>query len=72
VDRTPPVPTSISLGQTEGVTDGLRAHNGLGPGAQLFRVAVANAPITLMALDRDGIITLLEGRGLAAWGVLSH
>ncbi len=35
---------------------------------QHFRMVVANAPVMLLALDAAGVITLAEGRGLAALG----
>jgi PAS domain S-box-containing protein len=34
-----------------------------------LRTVIANAPIVLAALDRDGVFTLSEGKGLAALGV---
>jgi signal transduction histidine kinase/CheY-like chemotaxis protein len=33
-----------------------------------LRTVIANAPVVLFALDRDGIITLSDGRGLAPMG----
>jgi PAS domain S-box-containing protein len=35
---------------------------------QLLRAVVSGAPIMLFALDRDGVVTLSEGKGLAAIG----
>jgi PAS domain S-box-containing protein len=35
---------------------------------QLLRAVVSGAPLMLFALDRDGVVTLSEGKGLAAIG----
>jgi PAS domain S-box-containing protein len=66
VDRASHVPTSIP---GEGRADDMRVVAGPEPSVQLLRAVLATAPVTLMALDQDGIITLLEGHDLAAWVV---
>ena len=46
-----------------------RAEERLGRLETRLRAVVASSPIVLFSVDRDGIITLSEGRGLAALGL---
>jgi PAS domain-containing protein len=48
------------------VTARRQAEAALRAGEEFRRTVVANAPIVLFAVDRDGIFTLSEGRGPAA------
>src|SRR5262249_59710919 len=51
------------------ITDRRRAEAELKRAQERLRTVVANAPIVLFAVDRDGHITLSEGRGLQALGL---
>jgi PAS domain S-box-containing protein len=51
------------------VTARKQAEAALRASEELRRTVVANAPIVLFAVDRDGIFTLSEGRGLEALGI---
>jgi hypothetical protein len=51
------------------VTARKQAEAALRASEELRRTVVANAPIVLFAVDRDGIFTLSEGRGLADLGL---
>ena len=46
----------------------LTGLEGLRRSEERLRTVIGSAPIVLFAIDRDGIITLSEGRGLAALG----
>ncbi len=48
------------------ITDAKRAEAALADREELLRTVVTNTPTILYALDRDGIFTLLEGKGLEA------
>jgi len=50
------------------VTDRVRAEAALRVSEERVRTVVSNAPVVLFALDRNGVFTLMEGRGLAALG----
>ena len=50
------------------VTAGREARAALRVAEERLRMVVDHAPIVLSALDRDGIFTLVEGRGLAMRG----
>ena len=50
------------------VTGRKEAEQALHASEQRLRTVVSNVPIILFALDRDGIFTLSEGRGLEAFG----
>ena len=50
------------------VTARARAEAALRTTEERMRTVVSNAPVVLFALDRDGVCTLSEGRGLAALG----
>ncbi len=39
---------------------------------QTLRTVVMNMPIVLFALDKEGVFTLLEGKGLEVWGMESE
>jgi len=51
------------------ITETKRVAEALEKAEQRLRTVVANAPIALFALDRDGKFTLLEGKSLEALGV---
>jgi len=51
------------------VTARTRAEAALRTTEERMRTVVSNAPVVLFALDRDGVYTLSEGRGLAALGL---
>ena len=46
-----------------------RAEDALHRTEERLRLLVSNAPVTLFALDRDGVFTLSEGKGLDAVGL---
>jgi diguanylate cyclase (GGDEF)-like protein/PAS domain S-box-containing protein len=46
-----------------------RAEEALRESEERLRAVVSNAPVTLFALDRDGVFTLSEGKGLEAVGL---
>ncbi len=49
-----------------------RAEAALRESEQALRTVVANAPVILFALDRNGVYTLSEGKGLTARGIISR
>ncbi len=51
------------------VTEQRRAERALQRAEERLRTVVASAPVVLFAIDREGIFTLSEGRGLAAVGL---
>lgn len=51
------------------VTEHRRVEEALRASEELLRNVVSNAPIVLFALDRNGIFTLSEGKGLDALGL---
>jgi two-component system cell cycle sensor histidine kinase/response regulator CckA len=51
------------------VTAETSAQAGTAAAAEWFSAAIKNAPVILWWVDRDGIFTLSEGRGLAALGL---
>jgi PAS domain S-box-containing protein len=53
----------------EDITERKRAEEALARTEQRLRAVIANAPIILFALDRAGVFTLSEGRGLNALGL---
>jgi PAS domain-containing protein len=50
----------------EDITERKRAEEELNRTEQRLSTVIANAPIILFALDRSGVFTLSEGRGLDA------
>jgi PAS domain S-box-containing protein len=56
-------------GTLRDLTDRKRAENALREARERLLAVVNHAPIVLFALDRDGIFTLSEGRGLKALGL---
>jgi PAS domain S-box-containing protein len=59
----------IVLVACEDITDRKRAEEELAKTEQRLRAVIANAPIILFALDRSGVCTLSEGRGLDDLGL---
>jgi PAS domain S-box-containing protein len=59
----------IVLVACEDITDRKRAEEELAKTEQRLRDVIANAPIILFALDRSGVCTLSEGRGLDDLGL---
>jgi PAS domain S-box-containing protein len=53
----------------EDITERKRAEEALKRTEQRLRAVIANAPIILVALDRAGVFTLSEGKGLDALGL---
>jgi PAS domain S-box-containing protein len=53
------------------VTDAKRSEAALAEREELLRTVVTNTPTILYALDRDGIFTLSEGKGLEAMNLKS-
>ena len=51
------------------VTEPRRVQEALREAEERLRTVVANAPVVLFAIDRHGVFTMSEGRGLAALGL---
>jgi len=51
------------------VTERRRQERALRENKERLRTVIAGAPLVLFALDRDGLFTMVEGRGLDAVGV---
>ena len=56
-------------GTSQDITELKRMEEELQAREKLLRLVVTSAPIIFWAIDRDGMITLVEGRGLSALGV---
>ena len=54
------------------VTERKRAEEALRQSEERVHSVVANAPVILFAVDREGLFTLAEGKGLTALGVNPH
>jgi diguanylate cyclase (GGDEF)-like protein/PAS domain S-box-containing protein len=54
---------------TSGITERREAEAALRASEQRLRAVVTNAPVILFTVDRDGVFTLSEGRGLEALGL---
>src|SRR5262249_8834597 len=59
----------LFTGVIRDVTDKKRAEAELKRAQERLKMIVANSPIVLFAVDRDGVFTLSEGRGLGALGL---
>ena len=59
----------VVLVACEDITERKRAEEQLEKTEQRLRAVIANAPVILFALDRSGVFTLSEGRGLDALGL---
>jgi len=57
------------IGVNKDVTDRRRTESALKESEQKLRTLVTNAPIVLFAIDRDGIFTHSEGKGLEGLGL---
>ena len=57
------------IGVASDVTERKRAEEALRESEERLRTVVTNASVILFAIDRDGTITLSEGRGLEALGL---
>lgn len=55
----------------EDVTERKQAEAALRASEARLQTVIANLPVVLFALDRHGVITLSEGKGLAALGIAS-
>jgi PAS domain S-box-containing protein len=55
-------------GQHEALAKALQATHALRESKEHLRAVVTNAPIVLFSTDREGVLTLLEGKGLETLG----
>jgi diguanylate cyclase (GGDEF)-like protein/PAS domain S-box-containing protein len=69
VTRLPSDGPPIFTGFIHDVSDRTRAESALKESEQKLRTLVANAPIVLFAVDKDGIFTHSEGKGLEGLGL---
>jgi PAS domain S-box-containing protein len=51
------------------VTERRAADDAVRVATRRLRAVIGSAPVVLIAMDRDGVVTLCEGRGLRAAGV---
>lgn len=61
------LPNGDVLGLSRDLSEQRRAQNALRQNQARLRALLDSAPVILWAVDRDGIITLSEGQGLAAF-----
>jgi PAS domain S-box-containing protein len=59
----------IMSGTAQDITERKRAEEAARRASELLRTVVATAPIVLFAMDREGVLTLLEGRALESFGL---
>jgi PAS domain S-box-containing protein len=51
------------------ITDRKRAEEALRESEERLRTVITNAPVVLFAIDRQGVFTIVEGRGLSGLGL---
>jgi PAS domain S-box-containing protein len=51
------------------VSERVRAEEALRASEQRLRTLITNAPVVLFAIDREGVFTIVEGRGLSGLGL---
>ncbi|GAC1429057.1 MAG: hypothetical protein NVSMB65_02380 [Chloroflexota bacterium] len=69
VTRLPGAEPPLFLGHVRDITEWRQAEQVLRERAERLRTVVANAPVVLFAVDRHGIFTVSEGRGLESLGI---
>ncbi|MHC1744320.1 MAG: PAS domain S-box protein [Syntrophobacteraceae bacterium] len=67
----PADPSAGYVAMAMDITERKQAEEALRANRQLLHTVISNAPIILYAIDRDGTISLADGRGLAAFGFRS-
>jgi PAS domain S-box-containing protein len=60
------------IGTSQDITEQIQAEEKVRAGEELLRRVVTAAPIILWSTDRDGRMTLLEGRGLSILGLTAR
>lgn len=67
----PADPSAGYVAMAMDITERKQAEEALRANRQLLHTVISNAPVILYAIDRDGTITLADGKGLAAFGFRS-
>lgn len=64
----PKDPSAGYVAMAMDITERKQAEEALRASRQLLHTVISNAPVILYAIDREGTITLADGKGLAAFG----
>ncbi len=67
----PADPSAGYVAMAMDITERKQAEEALRANRQLLHTVISNAPVILYAIDREGTITLADGKGLAAFGFRS-
>lgn len=69
MERSPDGKPLLMSGTISDITKRKTAEEALEASRQLLHKVVSNAPVILNAIDRDGVVTLSDGKGLSAVGL---